>query len=439
MTQVNGEWACLVNKMDGTRQTMVGVDCPKITSTFPNINTSVAVNELVASAPDEIKPLVSSLKVPVNVGGDPDLLLGIHYEACHPVILHTLSSGLFIAQLKLESSEGYTACIGGPHKSFVALSGQVGDTARLMSCFVDGLKNYQSLGAPRLPAAMLTLEDIEFAQKMNSCEMKSIAELKIDEVDDDSRAGDEQVDYEEQVVEVSVDGDEDVPVDDSEFIAVDDEQVKEVEVSVTAVDADAGDQEVDVHSDDGDVEGAPNLEADGVKVTVHESVSVFSDPIGAEVGPTEVEVDPINAEIVPFDAAVVPFGENLRLSLYHRNRTKQGKTVIARVMSDLKSDKVEPFSEGEDVAKEIESPDVENEIDVFNAVLLENEEDCDAAHLYIYSDAGEVPSEADLVFVQLDDDGSNILASLETSQNQSSIDYFKRIKGLALHHSQVGA
>ena len=84
-------------------------------------------------------------------------------------------------------------------------------------------------------------------------------------------------------------------------------------------------------------------------------------------------------------------------------------------MSNLRSDRVELFSEGKDMAEEIE-------IDVINTVLLENEDYCDAAHLYIYSDAdaGDVADETDdaaLVFVLQDDDVSNILASLETSQN----------------------
>ena len=111
----------------------------------------------------------------------------------------------------------------------------------------------------------------------------------------------------------------------------------------------------------------------------------------------------------------------------------------------MKSDKVEPFSEGEDVAAEIENPDVENMIEVIHTVLLENADNCDAANLFIDSDAGDVFDKANaaaLIFVQLDDDVSNILASLVTSQNQSSIDLINAKKGSPLAkvkwgHSQV--
>ena len=147
-----------------------------------------------------------------------------------------------------------------------------------------------------------------------------------------------------------------------------------------------------VESDDDDVKVAAESEPDDVKVTVHELVTVFSDPIGAEVDPTEV----------------VPPGENLRLSLYHRNRTKQGKNV-ARVMSNLRSDRVELFSVGKDMAEEIE-------IDVINTVLLENEDYCDAAHLYIYSDAdaGDVADETDDAYDATENDGATDQRQVES-------------------------
>ena len=219
-----------------------------------------------------------------------------------------------------------------------------------------------------------------------------------------------RADGEEQVDEDSVDG-EQVPVDNIESVEVGDEQVTEADVTVTVVDP--GGPDDDENFDDGDVKVAAEPEPyDVKKVTVNVLVTAFSDPsdevdptdavvdpTDAEVDPTEVAVDPINAEIVPFDAAVVPSGENLRLSLYHRNKTKQGKTVVARLMSDLKSDKVEPFIEGEDVAEEIKSPDIENELEVFDAVFLENTDDCDATHLCNYSDVQDEFDVADQALV----------------------------------------
>ena len=178
---VGDEWACLVNMMDGSKQVMVGVDCNKITSTFPMIKTGAAMKEILKKCPQKIRNTIFKLKVPDIVGGDPDILLGIHYEACHPEVLHTLDSGLFVAKLKLASSSGYTACIGGPHRSFAFLADHVGDAVRLMSCFTQGLKDYHLLGAPKLPAPMMTVEDIEFAFSMNKAEVTEIIGTEIEE------------------------------------------------------------------------------------------------------------------------------------------------------------------------------------------------------------------------------------------------------------------
>ena len=66
------EWACLVPKADGSQQIMVGVSLKALTSTFP-------------MAPPDKKDFLLSLKVPEFAGGEPDILLGILYESCHPL------------------------------------------------------------------------------------------------------------------------------------------------------------------------------------------------------------------------------------------------------------------------------------------------------------------------------------------------------------------
>ena len=180
---VKDEWAVMVDKVDGSKQVMVGVTCDQITSTFPLVKTGQAMKDIIKNAPPHKRDQISNFKVPEVSGGNPDILLGIMYESCHPVTLHTLPSGLFIARVKLANSGGYTACIGGPHRSFVSLSAQVGDMARLMSCFVDGLRNYDHLGAPKLPSPMVTTEDINFAIAMNKAEVNAIAGVDKDEVE----------------------------------------------------------------------------------------------------------------------------------------------------------------------------------------------------------------------------------------------------------------
>ena len=44
-----------------------------------------------------------------------------------------------------------------------------------MSYFVDGLKSYRDLGAPRLPTTLVSIEDVEFARRMNLGEVAAIA------------------------------------------------------------------------------------------------------------------------------------------------------------------------------------------------------------------------------------------------------------------------
>ena len=129
--------------------------------------------EVKEDAPDNTE--LQNLKIPQFVGGDPDILIGIHYESCHPVKVHTLPSGLFIAKLQLTSFEGFTGVIGGPHKTFKVLADQAGGTVNLMSHFVDGLQQYKDLGAPKIHAPMMTYEDVHFAHKVNKAEMMELA------------------------------------------------------------------------------------------------------------------------------------------------------------------------------------------------------------------------------------------------------------------------
>ena len=105
----------------------------------------------MSSVPDEKRAAISNIKIPDLVGGDPDLLLGVYYANCHPEVLHTLESGLFIARLKLASTNGYTGVIGGPHSSFAQLANYHGETVRLLSSFVTSIKDYKRFGPPSIP------------------------------------------------------------------------------------------------------------------------------------------------------------------------------------------------------------------------------------------------------------------------------------------------
>ena len=181
--KVKDEWACLLDKADGCKQVIQGVTVDHITAPFPLINLSEAVKEIKADDPENKE--LQDLRVPSVAGGEADILFGILYEGCHPVHVHTLPSGLFIAKLRLATpGNQWTGVIGGPHKSFEMLSEQAGDVSRLMAHFVDGLKDYESLGAPTLHAPMMTWEDVQFAHKMNRAEIEDYTEEVLEAFDD---------------------------------------------------------------------------------------------------------------------------------------------------------------------------------------------------------------------------------------------------------------
>ena len=173
------EWACLLDRTDGCKQVVQGVTMDHITSPFPQINVSQAVKEIKSDDPDNKE--LQDLKVPDMAGGEADVLLGILYQNCHPVVIHELPCGLFIAKLQLSShNEEWTGVIGGPHRSFNMLANHVGDASRLMANFVDGLKDFQTLGAPKIHGPMMTWEDVNFAQRMSQAEIEDFTHQMLD-------------------------------------------------------------------------------------------------------------------------------------------------------------------------------------------------------------------------------------------------------------------
>ena len=92
-----------------------GVTVDHITAPYPLINITEAVREVKAADPENKE--LQNLRVPTVAGGEADILFGILYESCHPVHVHTLPSGLFLAKLKLATPDDqWTGVIGGPHK-----------------------------------------------------------------------------------------------------------------------------------------------------------------------------------------------------------------------------------------------------------------------------------------------------------------------------------
>ena len=210
---VGDEWACLLDLTDGSKQTIQGVTVDKITSKFPTIKLSEATAEIKASDPKN--KTLQKLRVPEEVGGEADILLGTLYNAIFPVIVHTLPCGLFIAKLKISSpGNKWTGVIGGPHRSFQALAEQTGSPSYLMAHFIEGLKNFRSFGAPKIQGPIMTWEDVEFAKSMTKAEVEDITGGGID---DDGEEHVEMI-YHTPVAAPTNDqpGSEDLNVDDME-------------------------------------------------------------------------------------------------------------------------------------------------------------------------------------------------------------------------------
>ena len=170
---VGDEWACLLDLADGSKQTIQGVTVEKITSDFPTIELSEATGEIKGSKPKD--KALQRLRVPEEVGGQADILLGTLYNAIFPVTIHTLPCGLFIAKLKISSpGDKWTGIIGGPHQSFQALAEQTGSPSYLLAHFMEGLQNYRLLGAPKIRGPIITWEDEEFARCMTKAEVEDI-------------------------------------------------------------------------------------------------------------------------------------------------------------------------------------------------------------------------------------------------------------------------
>ena len=179
---VGDEWACLLDLTDGSKQTIQGVTVDKITSKFPTIKLSEAIADIKASKPKY--RALQELRVPEEVGGEADILLGTLYNSIFPVIIHTLPCGLFIAKLKISSpGNKWTGVIGGPHQSFQALAEQTGNPSYLLAHFIEGLQNYRLLGAPKITGPIMIWADEEFARSMTKAEVEDITAGGFDDVE----------------------------------------------------------------------------------------------------------------------------------------------------------------------------------------------------------------------------------------------------------------
>ena len=157
------EWLTAVETKDKKLQTMQVITMPQVTTHFPRICITEAVDEIKGDKPSNKK--LQNLKLPKEVGGwDTDILMGIEFQSLFPREIHSLPCGLTIYESKLLSHNGkFNGMIGGPHSTFSAFAEGVGGHSRLLSMFVDGLSKWRSLGPIKLTQFEMTYKEEVFA------------------------------------------------------------------------------------------------------------------------------------------------------------------------------------------------------------------------------------------------------------------------------------
>ena len=65
-------------------------------------------------------------KLPKQVGGDTDILIGSKYLRYFPREIHKFESGLTICESVFSSSDGTRGIVGGPHEEWENLKGVQG-------------------------------------------------------------------------------------------------------------------------------------------------------------------------------------------------------------------------------------------------------------------------------------------------------------------------
>ena len=116
-------WACQPLTSSGSREVIIGIEVPRITTDFPMVDLQEATHELKNSTYD---PKIQALTVPKQVGGHVDVLLGIQYAAHFPKLVNSLESGLGIYMM-LE---------------------KIGDKGAIMAAFTQGLDHWKLFGPP---------------------------------------------------------------------------------------------------------------------------------------------------------------------------------------------------------------------------------------------------------------------------------------------------
>ena len=107
---------------NGKDATLTGVCIDKITETFPFYPLSGKVeNDIIKDFEEKVGNRSLLPRLPKEVGGNVDFMVGIKYFRYFPELVYQLSSGLTIHRSHFKNVDGTRGVIGGPHQVFTEI------------------------------------------------------------------------------------------------------------------------------------------------------------------------------------------------------------------------------------------------------------------------------------------------------------------------------
>ena len=108
---------------DGKEATFSGLCLDQVTAELPRFPLKEVEGEIRESCERQGgSELVKTLpRLPAEIGGETDILLGIQYKRYHPVDVWESPSGLTLSRSRFLSADGTTGVVGGPHPKFTEI------------------------------------------------------------------------------------------------------------------------------------------------------------------------------------------------------------------------------------------------------------------------------------------------------------------------------
>ena len=103
---------------DGSEATMSGLCLDRVTGKFPEFSLKLAENDIKGHCKKSGNDPKLLPRLPVTVGGETDIMIGIKYLKYFPKQILQLPSGLTIYKSLFKNKNGTEGVVGGPHQSF---------------------------------------------------------------------------------------------------------------------------------------------------------------------------------------------------------------------------------------------------------------------------------------------------------------------------------